>query len=131
MLRQDYGRLLSDSLLLAALTGIAWWDWRHLTIDIRLIALTALLQSGWSVLFVPASTIELLLGGVFGAGGLYWLGMLYAAVRGIEGLGEGDPAVLGAVLDFLANHEPDLIACAEALETEPAQLIHAAKVLNS
>jgi prepilin signal peptidase PulO-like enzyme (type II secretory pathway) len=97
MLRQDYGRLLSDSLLLAALTGIAWWDWRHLTIDIRLIALTALLQSGWSVLFVPASTIELLLGGVFGAGGLYWLGMLYAAVRGIEGLGEGDPAVLGLI----------------------------------
>ena len=45
--------------------------------------------------------------------------------------GLGDPAVLGAVLDFLANHEPDLIACAEALETEPAQLIHAAKVLNS
>lgn len=55
MLRQDYGRLLSDSLLLAALTGIAWWDWRHLTIDIRLIALTALLQSGWSVcLCLPA-----------------------------------------------------------------------------
>lgn len=45
--------------------------------------------------------------------------------------GLGDPAVLGAVLDFLANHEPDLIACAEALATEPAQLIHAAKVLNS
>ena len=97
MLRQDYALLLSDSLLLAALSGIAWWDWQHLTIDIRLVALTALLQSGWAVLFVPASTVELLLGGVFGAGGLYWLGMLYAAVRGIEGLGEGDPAVLGLI----------------------------------
>ena len=97
MLRQDYALLLSDSLLLAALSGIAWWDWQHLTIDIRLVALTALLQLGWAVLFVPASTVELLLGGVFGAGGLYWLGMLYAAVRGIEGLGEGDPAVLGLI----------------------------------
>ena len=45
--------------------------------------------------------------------------------------GLGDPRALGAVLDFLANHEPDLIACAEALETEPEALIHAARVLNS
>ena len=45
--------------------------------------------------------------------------------------GLGDPRVLGAVLDFLANHEPDLIACADALETEPGALIHAARVLNS
>ncbi|NCP24073.1 MAG: DUF3572 domain-containing protein [Erythrobacter sp.] len=45
--------------------------------------------------------------------------------------GLGDPRVLGAVLDFLANHEPDLIACAEALETEPEALLHAARVLNS
>jgi hypothetical protein len=43
--------------------------------------------------------------------------------------GLGDPRVLGAVLDFLANHEPDLIA--EALQTEPEALIHAARVLNS
>ena len=83
MLRQDYALLLSDSLLLAALSGIAWWDWQHLTIDIRLVALTALLQLGWAILLVPTSAVELLLGGVFGAGGLYWLGMLYAAVRGL------------------------------------------------
>lgn len=38
--------------------------------------------------------------------------------RGID-----SPAVLGAVLDFLADHEPDLIACAEAIETTPATLI--------
>ena len=57
--RQNYALLLSDSLLLAALTGIAWWDWQHLTIDIRLVALTALLQLGWAILLVPASTVDL------------------------------------------------------------------------
>ena len=36
--------------------------------------------------------------------------------------GLGDPAVLGAVLDFLAAHEPDLIAAAAALGTEPGEL---------
>lgn len=37
--------------------------------------------------------------------------------------GVGNPAVLGAVLDFLADHEPDLIACAESIGTTPTQLI--------
>lgn len=40
-----------------------------------------------------------------------------------EGL--GNRAVLGAVLDFLCAHEPDLIAAAEALGLQPAQLAHA------
>ena len=39
--------------------------------------------------------------------------------------GLGDPAVLGAVLEFLASHEPDLVAAAEALGVEPAQLMAA------
>ena len=43
------------------------------------------------------------------------------ALRG----GLGDPAVLGAVLEFLASHEPDLVAAAEALGVEPAQLMAA------
>jgi hypothetical protein len=33
--------------------------------------------------------------------------------------GLGDPGLLGAVLDFLAAHEPDLVAAAEALGVEP------------
>jgi len=36
--------------------------------------------------------------------------------------GLGDPATLGAVLDFLCAHEPDLVAAAEALGVEPQQL---------
>jgi len=37
-----------------------------------------------------------------------------------EGLGDG--AVLGAVIDFLGAHEPDLVAAAEALGVTPADL---------
>jgi hypothetical protein len=43
--------------------------------------------------------------------------------------GLGDPGVLGAVLEFLTGHEPDLIAAAEALGVEPAALAEAARSL--
>ncbi len=43
--------------------------------------------------------------------------------------GLGDPAVLGAVLDFLAAHEPDLIGAADALGVKPGALIAAAGAL--
>lgn len=33
--------------------------------------------------------------------------------------------VQAAVLEFLANHEPDLIACAEALAVTPGELVAA------
>ena len=36
--------------------------------------------------------------------------------------GLGDPSMLGAVLDFLCAHEPDLIGAAEALGVTPAEL---------
>lgn len=39
--------------------------------------------------------------------------------------GLGDAAVLGAVLDFLGQHEPDLIEAAEHLGVEPAELMAA------
>ena len=37
----------------------------------------------------------------------------------------GEPAMLGAILAFLASHQPDLIACAEAIGVTPQQLIDA------
>jgi hypothetical protein len=37
--------------------------------------------------------------------------------------------VLGAVLDFLANHEPDLVLAADALNVEPADLVAAREML--
>ncbi|MDI1294354.1 MAG: DUF3572 family protein [bacterium] len=44
--------------------------------------------------------------------------------------GIDNPAVLGAVLHFLSDHEPDLIACAEAIDTTPAALIAAQERLS-
>lgn len=44
-------------------------------------------------------------------------------------LGEGE--VLGAVLDFLCAHEPDLVAAADALGVDPAQLAAAREGLSA
>jgi hypothetical protein len=46
-----------------------------------------------------------------------------------EGL--GDPGVLCAVLDFLAAHEPDLVAAADALGVKPGELISAQQRLGA
>lgn len=48
-------------------------------------------------------------------------GLTPDALRG----GLGDPAVLGAVLDFLAGHEADLVAAAEALGVDPQAIVAA------
>jgi hypothetical protein len=44
--------------------------------------------------------------------------------------GLSDGAVLGAVLDFLGAHEPDLVAAAEALGVAPAELAAVGEKLN-
>ena len=54
-------------------------------------------------------------------------GLTPDALRG----GLGDRAMLGAVLDFLCAHEPDLVAAAEALAVEPQELAAAARSLAS
>ena len=41
-----------------------------------------------------------------------------------------DPALLAAVLRFLEAHEPDLIACAEAMDVPPAALVEARQRLE-
>lgn len=41
-----------------------------------------------------------------------------------------DPALLGATLAFLESHEPSLLACAAALEIEPAELLAARVVIE-
>jgi hypothetical protein len=46
-----------------------------------------------------------------------------------DGLGEG--ATLGAVLDFLCAHEPDLIAAADALGVTPQELASARQRLGA
>jgi hypothetical protein len=43
----------------------------------------------------------------------------------------GEPAVLAAALGFLEGYEPDLIACAEAVESSPAVLVAARACLET
>ncbi|MGV3769224.1 MAG: DUF3572 family protein [Sphingobium phenoxybenzoativorans] len=45
--------------------------------------------------------------------------------------GIGDPAMLDAVLGFLESHEPDLLACAEAIDVPPAALVNARRTLGA
>jgi len=42
-----------------------------------------------------------------------------------------DPSLLAAVLTFLESHEPDLLACADALDVRPEALIAAHKDLDA
>jgi len=55
-----------------------------------------------------------------------------ARMLALTGLGPGalraglaDPAVLGALMDFVLDHEPDLLACAAALGAAPVDLVAA------
>lgn len=41
-----------------------------------------------------------------------------------------EPALLAAVLRFLEAHEPDLVACAEAIGTEAGRLVEARRRLE-
>lgn len=41
-----------------------------------------------------------------------------------------EPALLAAVLAFLASHEPDLIACADATAVTPEQIVGAHRALE-
>lgn len=56
------------------------------------------------------------------------------ALTGLDGdrlrAGLGDPAVLGAVLDFLLANEHDLVAAAEALDVPPESIARARQALE-
>lgn len=45
--------------------------------------------------------------------------------------GLGDPAVLASGIEFLTNHEPDLIRAAEALAVTPEELVAAKDALQA
>ncbi|MEW4449701.1 DUF3572 domain-containing protein [Qipengyuania sp. JC766] len=42
----------------------------------------------------------------------------------------GERGTLAAVLEFLVNHEPDLLGAAEHLGTDPATLVDAQRILS-
>jgi hypothetical protein len=61
------------------------------------------------------------------------LGPRLLALTGLDPAGlrarAGEPAVLGATLDFLTQHEPSLVACADALDVRPEALVQAREQL--
>jgi hypothetical protein len=42
----------------------------------------------------------------------------------------GDPAMLASVVEFLGNHEPDLIKASEALAVAPEEILRAGKEVS-
>jgi len=77
---------------------------------------------------------------VLALGALGWLlgdtdrGQRFLSLTGLrpDALREGlcDPAVLAAVLDFLAANEPDLVAAAQSLDVTPQELSGAGEMLK-
>ena len=43
----------------------------------------------------------------------------------------GEPSLLAAVLGFLEAHEPDLVACADAIDAQPEDIVAAHRELEA
>ena len=95
--RQWSPELLNDLILITALVGIAWIDRKTLLIEGQLIALAMGLRLLWLSFFAPQEMLNSLTGLLVGAGLLYFVGFLYETFCHRQGLGEGDPAVLGLI----------------------------------
>ena len=95
--RQWSPEFLSDIILISALVGIAWIDRKTLLIEGRMLALALVLRLLWLSYFAPHQIFSSLTGLLVGAGILYLIGFLYETFRHRQGLGEGDPALLGLI----------------------------------
>jgi leader peptidase (prepilin peptidase)/N-methyltransferase len=78
------------------LLPLAWLDWRHCWLPDRLVlplAVCGLALGG----LLGSSLVDRLIGGVVGWAALSLLSFAYRRARGREGLGQGDPKLLGAI----------------------------------
>jgi len=96
-LRQWNPEFFSDIILVTALAGVALIDRKTMLIEGRLIALAIILRLCWLLYFAPQDLLSSLSGLLIGAGLLFFVGFLYETFRHRQGLGEGDPAVLGLI----------------------------------
>ena len=78
------------------LLPLAWLDWRHLWLPHRLVLPLALGGLAFGGL-LGASLIDRIIGGLTGWSALSLLSLTYRLARGREGLGQGDPKLLGAI----------------------------------
>lgn len=78
------------------LLPLAWLDWRHFWLPDRLVLPLALGGLGLGGL-LGASLTDRLIGGLVGFAALSLVSIIYRRTRGREGLGRGDPKLLGAI----------------------------------
>jgi leader peptidase (prepilin peptidase)/N-methyltransferase len=78
------------------LLPLAWLDWRHFWLPDRLVLPLALGGLAFGSL-VGASLIDRVIGGLSGWAALSLLSLTYRHARGREGLGRGDPKLMGAI----------------------------------
>ena len=95
--RQWGPEFFSDIILVTALVGVALIDRKTMLIEGRLIALAITLRLCWLLYFAPQDILNSLLGLLIGAGLLFFVGFMYETFRQLQGLGEGDAAVLGLI----------------------------------
>src|SRR4029450_12255062 len=87
---------LSLALFGLMLLPLAWLDWRHFWLPDRLVlplAIGGLVFGG----LLGTSLVDRLIGGLAGWAVLGLLSLAYRSARGREGLGLGDPKLLGAI----------------------------------
>jgi len=79
---------------------ISWLDFRTTQIYTGPILVLIGIQSLWLGMLAPQSLISCLIGLLAGAGLFHWVSTAFLALRGKEGLGQGDASLLG-LLGFL------------------------------
>src|SRR4029453_10221983 len=87
---------LSLALFGLMLLPLAWLDWGHFWLSARLVLPLSL----WGLVFgglLGTSLVDRLIGGLAGWAVLGLLSLAYRSARGREGLGLGDPKLLGAI----------------------------------
>lgn len=79
------------------LLPLALLDWRHFWLPDRLTGLLALVGLGLGGWVSQVDLVDRLIGGAAGFVSLWLLALAYRKARGRDGLGQGDPKLLGAI----------------------------------
>ena len=95
--RQLSPNFINDLIFVTALIILAQIDLKTMYIDGKIIIFAILLRFFWLIYFEQHELAKSFTGLVFGSGILYLLSFFYQTIRGIQGLGDGDAAVLGLI----------------------------------
>lgn len=97
----DWSGLSQLILFAAILFALALEDWISLTVDSRIIVIGLCLRLASLAILLPEQLRPMLVGMLCGAGLLLLIGTFYRTLRGRDGLGEGDAAVMGLIGAFV------------------------------